>query len=350
MKACRWNALVLGGAFGILIFVAAATVIIDPFWHYHLPLKGLEYPLKDERYQNDGMARHCSYDAVIIGTSMAQNFKPSEFDAIWGSESIKIGFAGAGYKEIDDTIRRVLRYNDQVRYVLRSLDGNRLIYPAEYDAYEGYPEYLFDDNIFNDVQYLLNKEVVPRTLAVLNYTRAGNVTPSRDEYGSWSQYKTFGREAVLQTCVKSEGFEEEDVLSEEDYKNIRENVGRNVLQTAQDNPEVTFYLFFPPYSICSWDSMVQTKQLNAQLEAEEMAVGMLVGQDNIHVYHFSENIEMVSNLDNYADALHYGEWINSDILEWVHEGEYELTEQNYREYFERIKKLYSEYDYSSLHE
>lgn len=349
MNTSKWNRIVLGGTLGLLIIIGAATAVIDPFLHYHLPLKGLEYPLLDERYQNDGIARHFSYDAIITGTSMTQNFKPSEFDALWDANAVKIAFSGASYKEVNDNIRRALEYNGGVKYILRSIDGSRLIYPADYDEYTGYPDYLYDNNPWNDVRYLLNKEVVPKTLAVVNYTLAGNTTPTLDEYGSWNRYMTFGREAVLRSCPKWEETMEEYVLSQEDILMIQENVEKNVLQTALEHPEITFYLFFPPYSICYWDALVQTKQLNAQLEAEEMAVRMLTGIDNIHLYAFADNIGMVSNLDNYADSLHYGEWINSDILNWIHRGEHELTEDNYEAYFDRIHQLYSEYDYSDLH-
>lgn len=350
MKASKWNTLVLGGTLGILFFVAAATVVIDPFLHYHKPLAGLEYPLLDERYQNDGMARHFSYDALITGTSMTQNFKPSEFDSLWGTESVKLAYSGASYREVNDNVCRALGYNDHIRYVVRSLDSNVLNQPANQNTYEGYPDYLFDSNPFNDVQYLLNKEVVPKTLAVLNYTRAGNRTPSRDEYGSWSRYKVFGKEAVLQSCPELGHFEEELVLSEEDYRNIQDNVRTNVLQTALDNPQVTFYLFFPPYSICYWDALVRTKQLNAQLSAEEMAVEILLEAENIHIFAFGENVELAADLDNYTDSLHYGEWVNSDILRWMRNGEYELTVENYKSYYSQIRNLYLGYDYSWLHE
>lgn len=350
MRASKWNGMVLGGTFGILFMIAVLTAVIDPFLHYHGMLKGLEYPLRDERYQNDGIARHFSYDAVITGTSMVQNFKPSEFDALWGGEAVKIAFSGASFKEVNDNVRRALAYNNRIRYVLRSLDGSKLNEPADYDAYDGYPDYLFDGNPFNDVQYLLNKEVVSKVLAVINYTRAGNRTPTRDEYGSWSRYKVFGREMVLRSCADLAGFEEEIVLSEEDYRNIEENVRKNILQTALDNPQVTFYLFFPPYSICNLDAMVQTKQLNAQLSAEKLATEILLEADNVHIFAFLENLEMIANLDNYCDSLHYGEWVNSDILRWVREGRYELTSDNYEVYYDKIKKLYQEYDYSWLHE
>lgn len=349
MEASRWNKVVLGCMVGILAVTAAAVAIIDPFLHYHLPLEGMQYPLLDERYQNDGIARHYSYNAIITGTSMTQNFKPSEFDALWGAEAIKIAFSGASYKEVNDNVRRAMEYNGHVRYVLRSLDGNKLICPADYDEYEGYPDYFYDSNPFNDVSYLLNKEVIPKVLAVINYTRAGNVTPDRDAYGSWSRYKTFGKEQVLQTCPVLEGYEEEYHLSQEDYENIRENVRKNVLQTALDYPETTFYLFFPPYSICYWDALVQTRQLSAQLEAEKIAVQMLLEAPNIHIFAFGEQVELVADLDNYTDSLHYGEWVNSDILRWIHEGKNELNRDNYEAYFERIERLYAEYDYSWLH-
>ena len=84
MKENVWNKIVLGSTGAALILVAAVNMLIDPFLHYHAPLGGLQYPLKDERYQNDGIMRNYPYNAVITGTSMCQNFKPSEFDDLWG--------------------------------------------------------------------------------------------------------------------------------------------------------------------------------------------------------------------------------------------------------------------------
>ena len=72
MKSKSWNCLVVGISLAILLILALATIIIDPFWHYHKGLEGLEYPLKDDRYQNDGIARYSEYDSIITGTSMSQ--------------------------------------------------------------------------------------------------------------------------------------------------------------------------------------------------------------------------------------------------------------------------------------
>ena len=37
---------------------------------------------------------------------MTQNFKPSEFEELWGTKTIKISTSGASYNEVSDNIKR----------------------------------------------------------------------------------------------------------------------------------------------------------------------------------------------------------------------------------------------------
>lgn len=348
MKAKNWNLIVLLGTGVILLLIAVFTIIIDPFLHFHKPLEGLEYPLKDERYQNDGIARWYEYDAIITGTSMTQNFKTSEFDERMGVVSIKTAYSGASFHELSRSIERALKYNPDVKIVLCSMDGTRIIYEADADEYEGYPSYLYDNNPFNDVNYVLNKEVIPKTLAVLNYTRAGEKTPSMDEYGSWGYGRVYGPDAVFATLSQLPEIEEEIVLADEDRKMIRENLEKNFLELALKHPETEFYFFLPPYSICYWEAIYNTKQLNAQLEAQKEAVEVVLQAENVHVFDFSYRVDIVSDLNNYMDSLHYSPEINSEILRAISEGEGELTLENYLQYYEEIKELYMNYDYSTI--
>lgn len=348
MKSKTWNSWVLGSTLAILVIIAAITILIDPFLHYHKPLSFLEYPLKDERYINDGISRNYEYQAMITGTSMCQNFKTSEFEELWKVPAIKIAYSGASYHELNANIERALSYNPDLKYILCSLDGTKLNSPSDFDEYSGYPDYLYDRNPFNDVSYLLNKDVVPKTVAVLNYTRAGEKTPTFDMYGSWSQYKSFGKETVQSSYTRLNPKEEELVLSEEDIAQIKENIEKNYLATAKENEEVEFYFFFPPYSICYWDALYRTKQLGAQLRAQELAVELLLSADNVHVFAFDDCVEITGDLDNYTDTLHYGDWINSYIIQNIYEGNGELKKDNYQTYFEQIEMIYSKYDYSVL--
>lgn len=329
----------------ILALIAGATAFVDPFLHYHAPLSFLEYPLKDERYQNDGIIRHYEYDALITGTSMTQNFKPSEMDALWNVNSVKTSYSGASYHELCENIERAFSHQPDIKYVICSLDGTMLVKPADADEYTDYPEYLYDNNPFNDVSYLLNKEVVPKTIAVVNYTGAGEKTPSRDEYGRWSHYKIYGRDAVIATKAVLPEIEEEDIFTQEERDMLTENITMNFLATAKAHPDTEFYLFFPPYSICHWEALVDLKELDSYLQAKQLAVELLLEAENIHVFSFADRTDIIGDLNNYTDTLHYGEWINSEILQMMHAGENELTKENYHIYYEKVKSIYEQYNY-----
>lgn len=346
MTEKRWNVIVLSGTGIILLLIALVTIYIDPFFHYHDGQEHLEYPIKYERYQNDGMARHFEYDSIITGTSMCQNFKCSEFDSLWETKSIKLAGSGATYSESAHCIDRALSYNPNVKMVLCSLDGNRLNDDFDYLQYEGYPEYLYDNNPFNDVKYLLNKEVIVKDIAVLSYTASGQKTTTMDEYGHWSRYATFGKEAVFNSITLAEKSTETHTLSSEDIQRIQKNVKENFVKIAEKYPDTTFYLFFPPYSICYWEALYRVNQVNCQTDGQRIAVEKLLEAENIQVYDFSHMTEIVGNLDNYSDSLHYGEWINSEILQMVYKGEGRITKENYREYYDNLYELYSDYDYS----
>ena len=354
MQAKKWNIFVLAGAGCILLLLSLFTIVIDPFFHFHKPLEFLEYPMKDERYQNDGIARWFEYDAIITGTSMTQNFKTSEFDEYMGVTSVKIPYAGATFHELGRNMRRALEYRPDTRMILCSLDSNYMIWETETDGYEGVPKYLYDDNPFNDVKYVLNKEVIPKTLAVINYTRAGGKTPTMDEYSFWGDYVTYGREQVLasqrvfETANGQSVSLEDTILTGEDKEIIRENCEKNYVQLARDYPETQFIFHIPPYSIVSWRAAYHNNQVDAEVDKLKYAVEIMLQAENIQVYCFADRLDISDNLDNYKDSLHYSPEINSEILRAIAAGEGRLTRENYQEYFERVRKIYTEYDYSGL--
>lgn len=341
MKEKKWNRMVLLGTVGILFVVALITFVIDPYLHYRKPSGILQYPLKEERYINDGIARNYTYEAMITGTSMAQNFKASQMEELWQEKTVKTAYSGATFHELKKSMERAISYNPDLKYILCSLDGSRINHDAFSDSYEGYPEYLYDNNPFNDVKYLLNKDVIPTTIAVVNYTRAGNKTTSMDAYGSWSQYKVYGKEAVEATVVPKQAAAENVSFTLEDEARVRENVTENYLKLAQDNPQVTFYFYLPPYSVYYWEDLVKTGQLEAQLKAEELAVSLLTEESNVQVYGFADRTEITEDLDNYMDVLHYGDWINEEIMNMIYEGEGKLTKETYEAYFQRVRETYS---------
>lgn len=333
-----------------LCFFASATVYIDPLFHYHKPLQGYEYPLDNERYQNDGIMKNFEYDSIITGTSMVENFKASEANRIFGANFIKVPFWGSRYKETNDNLQKAYDSGKNIVYVIRCLDYTMLV--LDKDAYmeEGeFPTYLYNDNPFDDVKYVLNKEILlTYTRNVLKYTAAGKKTTNFDDYANWNAEYTFGAETVLSTYTLGEKAAAEQKLSEDEAVMICENIRQNVTDLADAHPETTFYLFFPPYSICYWDALHNDGQINWRIDAEKIAIAEILKHPNIKLYSFCDDFGLVCNLDNYKDQAHYGEWVNSWMLEWMHDGKRLLTEENYEEYIETIRKFYNSYDYSRL--
>lgn len=335
----------------LLILLGGVTVYIDPYFHYHRPLDEFEYPIDNERYQNDGISRFWEYDAIITGSSMAECFMTSEFDDLFDSRTIKITYSGGKYKEIDEAVRRALSRKSSINYVVRSLDFNYMILDKDIENEESVPEYLYDENIFNDVSYLFNKEILfEDVLGVIDYTNSGKQTTSFDEYANWYSRRISGKEEILRNYNRPEMAKVIRTFDEETKEKVRQNIEQNVLQTVKDNPDTQFYFFFPPYSIYWWDSVYRGGNLERRLLVEKYVIEMLLPYENVHLFSFFDNFDMICNADEYVDEGHYSEDINSYILECMKNNKNKLTKHNYENYCKKVYEFYMNYNYDGLFE
>lgn len=336
----------------IISSVAAFVVfwIVDPYFHFHKPFSFLSYRLYDERYINDGISRHFDYDTIITGTSMAQNFKTSDADRLLGVKSVKETFSGATFREISENLDRALMRRDDIENIIWTMDLNSLVHDKDLQAYEGYPTYLYDDNIWNDVEYIFNKEIwYHGVLPNLMMTFKGEPSTTFDEYSSW--HKETGLEYISITYKRSD--EKKDMidgLNVEEKAMLEGNVRQNFVELANKYPDTTFYIFYTPYSICWWDSLNQDGTMKAQFEAELMATELLLQCTNIKLFNFNDKYEIITDLNNYRDKEHYGEKLNTLILEWIAAGDGLVTKDNYLELFEKEKDYYLNYDYDSIYQ
>ena len=135
-KQKKWFLGTLAGIIGILILLFVIMLIVDPYFHFHKPIDGLSYRLYSERYINDGIAKHFEYDAIITGTSMNQNFKTSQMDELFGTNSVKMTFAGGAFQEISRNIEVALNSKNGVKTVLWGIDYLGLNRDYDYRYYE----------------------------------------------------------------------------------------------------------------------------------------------------------------------------------------------------------------------
>ena len=355
MKAKNWLIGWFVMTVAALAFIGGWVVKVDPFMHYHKPdTDKYYYTLNNERSQNDGIIRHFDYDALITGTSMTENFKTSEFDDIFGVHSIKVSFSGGSYKEMNDNIRHALERNPKCKTVVRALDYDMLVYDKDFMRTDlgVFPTYLYDDNPFNDVQYLYNKDIIFGKVYEMEKARkqegfVPGIT-SFDDYAAWQNWYTYGINSILPYGISYQEPGEPVYLADDEREHVIENVQQNVVDLAKEYPDVDFYYFFTPYSAANWSGLVNDGTIYWKLEAEKIAIEMILECDNIHLYSFNNCYDITLDLNNYMDGNHYGGWVNSLILQWMKDGEYQITKDNYEEYQEQELQFYSTFDYTSL--
>lgn len=352
MQAKKYFKMIILFTVSFLILIGGSVLLIDPYFHYHKPLKSLSYHLENQRYINDGVGRYFIYNSIITGTSMTENFKSSLFDKLFNSNSIKVPFSGGSYKEINNNLERTLKRKKDIRYILRGLDYKQIIQNSEYMRYNDFPTYLYDDNILNDYKYLFNKVVIIKGLGgVIVYTLLGKNTTTFDEYSSWRDRFKSGEKIVLKNYKrnKMETIKEKK-LEKKDIEIIDRNIEKNVISLIKKYPNTKFIYFITPYSIVYWDQLKQEGKIEKQIMAEKYMIEKILKYPNVELYSFFSNYEMIYNLDNYNDPIHYMGKISDKILYWISKKEYQLTKENYEEYIRKNLEFYKNYNYDSIFE
>lgn len=340
---------------GTLSIVGINVIKVDPFFHYHKPdTDNYFYMLNNQRSQNDGISKHFDYDALITGTSMTENFKTSELDELFGTNAIKVCYSGSTYKEINDNLINALTHNDKLKMIVRGLDMGKFVDDKDLvrEDLGEYPTYLYDKNIFNDVEYIFNRNVIfdrvyPMTIRNNKKNFKGGIT-SFDDYSNWMNRVTFGIDTVCPEGIKIKEPGKPVYLTDEERNTILGNVNQNITSLAQQYPEVDFYYFFTPYSIVWWQSIVDNGTIYKQIQAERVVIEEILKYDNIKLFSFNNLTDITTDLNNYKDTLHYGDWVNSLILQYMHDDKCLLTKENYQEYLKQEESFYTSFDYSSL--
>ncbi|MGI5977472.1 MAG: hypothetical protein ACOX68_07240 [Candidatus Limivicinus sp.] len=353
MKFRKWLIAFFALTLAALALLGSVTVIIDPFFHYHAPLEGLEYEIFEQRYQNHGILRHFDYDTVITGNSMCENFKSSQCDRLFGCRSVKVPFSGASSRELDLNLRDAFEARGDIRLVIMDVDCANILADKDYMYYEmkDYPLFLYDKNPINDVKYLFNKSIFKSSLNVLSYTRSGKKATSFDDYSFWdTPAVSYGRDSVMAIYERPEERGTEFHMNAERHERLRASTEQNYLETIRANPDTEFYIFFPPYGILFWDKQLQNGTLELQLEAEKEFAEMLLEYENVHLFSFMDEFELVCDFDRYKDYIHYDSGVNEWIMDCLASGEHELRPDNCQEYFDRVHEFYRNYDYDALFE
>jgi len=280
---------------------------------------------------------------------MSQNFRPSEMDALLGTKSVKMPLSGAGYQELSENLERALERNGHVKTVLWAIDYNGLLRAYDWEKYEEYPDYLYDNNPFNDVSYVFNKSIFYHgVMSNVIMTLLGQPSTTMDEYSAWVN-ETGLRHIMFSYSREDQKPSEENGFGEREYEMVTQTVQKNIIDVVNQYPDTEFILFYTPYSICYWDALNLQEIIVQQTEAERTATEMLLKCPNVKLYNFFDQHDVICNTDYYNDTAHYSAEVNSMILNWIAGNVGLLTEENYLQRLSEERDFYMNYDYDSIY-
>jgi hypothetical protein len=204
---------------------------------------------------------------------------------------------------------------------------------------ESMPLYLYDRNPFTDVNYVLNKDVIFEDIP---YMLAETFLDDYDEGTSynWAQYKTFSKEEALSHYDRPE--EIAPMKAEEEYKEFVDGNVELLVKRVEQHPDTMFYFFYPPYSMLWWDNMYRSGEQEQVMYAAGTSAERLLGYENVRMYYFQNDRDIILDLDQYMDPVHFTAEINQYMVEQMKEDNYRLTEENYREELDKMRKLAEE--------
>ncbi len=332
-------------AVGCIVFIAL-VVYVDPFFQYHAPLEGFPYVVDNQLSQNPGLARNTDYNAVLLGSSVTVNFNTAWFEELFGLQLVKLPYNGAYPRDIVNAMELAEDSGNRLDAVFLGIDVGSYSGGIDEIKYE-LPSYLYDRHWYNDVYYWFNKDVL------LNYIVKPFIDPSQgtdrtDCYSTW-QWLSYGREETLAHYTPVPYAEEhypDDFL----LPGIERNLDVNICPMIERNPETQFYVFFPPYSILYWYDFERLGQTGAILLNEAKIAERLLAYDNVRVFFFQDRYDVITDLDNYTDKVHYSRDICYELACAMARGEGELHPGDYLTVIDGLKAFVDGYDYDGIWE
>jgi hypothetical protein len=331
------------GASGLIIVAAVAlNFVVDPLQLFRPARLFAAMYSQDSRMQDAGLIRSQDFDTVFIGTSLAIHFRQSDIDRVLGVHSLKLSLNGSTSVEQNFVLAAALERHP--KRVLWELDDwifrdapdieSNIYLPA--DLYRrnarGFASYLFSGAMARESAWILARSIPPIEKSVAWLTTdvlfkfpiahvddINVLRPGFDVAQAYNAKKAMAAFRHITDPVRSAY-----LADGADYDVKVRNFERDMIGLIAANPDVTFEIYFPPYSILQWvamrDASPQTFELVYKFTA--YVSGRLTAFPNVRLYDFREAEDVTHDLNNYADVIHHSPTIDLKVLSWLAEGKY----------------------------
>lgn len=288
--------------------IAAFNYIIDPFQYYRVAK--LYRPILwggMQRYQNAGLARNFAENTVVVGSSVTENFLPSDIRKIWGKAATKLSISGSTAHEQFLVLRSALQ-SGQVENVFWGLDSGAFYFPPAgvRDDQGPFPWHMYRNGPVPNLEYLLSLGTSRLSIAALK----GYGETNFDSYHAWYDKFEFSPAVTIKawggTCAafKEKYIEGRYPLSAELAAKRDKSIQQNLVELIRSYPDVTFHLFLPPLATLIYIP-ASNRLLHIHLPFRTKLGEEVLQFRNVRLFDFQANSDISNDLSRFKDPLHF---------------------------------------------
>ncbi len=344
MKSKKWTITMVCLILATLIVFGGVMYWLDPLYRYghgNSPLTCYTY---SEMYTNPGIAKNSEYDAVMVGTSMVQNTDVELCNELWDRDMVRLTYSGGTTYNMKTILDICFESDNDIKTVYWELDEFQLTASATEPRYP-LPEYLYRSDRKKDLSYLLNLDIFYHYAVKSVYGTLKGQNVSVESKGI-----TFGgdfsKDAVLN------GYARPNISdTKTDFSALKETVDanlKNITELVENNKDTEFAFFFVPFSVLYWDTQLREGRFDALMDAIEYTMLELLKYDNVSIYFYHLEEDIITNLDNYKDYTHYGNWINDKLTQYIANEKNKITADNCTETVDNMRNYIHNFNFDSI--
>jgi hypothetical protein len=326
----------------IVLGAAVLNCVVDPLQLFRSSQVFPAAYSVETRMQNAGLIRSQSFDTAFMGTSLAIHFRQSDIDRALGVRSLKLAMTGSNSREQSFVLEAAIERG--ARRVIWEMDDWIFVEAPEIDADPYFAPDLYRRNARGIASYLFSGAMAKESLfAVLR-----SIPPLRewldraapflsvkfaladvDDIHALPRDLDIGRAYAAGKALSAFAYITDPARSRYlgegyGYEAMVRHFGRDAVGLIARHPDVTFDIYFPPYSILQFVAMRDASPATLKIVYDLTAdiAQRLTQFPNVRLHDFRAIKEVTHDLANYGDVIHHSPAVDAKVLSWLADGRY----------------------------
>jgi hypothetical protein len=176
-------------------------LVLDPYQNVPFSPALARAPVaQNQRYAYPALARQPQFDSAIVGTSMVRLLNPSRLNELLGARFVNLAMNSATAHEQVQMNELFLRHHPRAKFLVYAIDDSWCRAASATDRYtfRDFPEFMFDENRWNDLLYLFNDKALENAVRMLELVR-GKREPKYGPDGYFDFTRDFGAYDLART-------------------------------------------------------------------------------------------------------------------------------------------------------